>query len=96
MTVATQPERTQEILELIGDPRRVIEEIQQAQESGKTLSSEQPHLIDEYAEKWVALHDGKVVAAAEAFDDLLKAVDPATRTHVLVRFIARSEQRMIL
>lgn len=96
MTVITSPERTEEFLRALGDPAMAVVEIQQAQASGRVLSSEQSHLIDQYPDQWVALHNGEVVAASDSLDELLAEVDPATRSHVLVRFITRHELKMIL
>jgi hypothetical protein len=96
MTAAATPERTEEFLRLIGDPQQAVNEIQQAQESGRLLSSDHPRLIDEHEEKWIALHDGKVIAEADSIDELLLGIDPESRSHVLVRFIDRHEQTLIL
>jgi len=96
MTIATTPERAEEFLRLIGDPRQVVRELEQAQESGRMLSSDHPRLIDEHEQKWIALHGGKVIAEADSIDDLLTEIDPETRSHVLVRFIDRHEQTLIL
>ena len=81
---------------MLGDPTKVLGEILQAQQSGRVLSSDHPHLIDEYLDQWIALHNGEVVASSESFEKLLERVDDAARSHVLVRFIARNEQKMIL
>lgn len=90
------PSRAGELRELIGDPRRAIAELEQAQRSGQVLSADHPRLVDEYEGSWIALHDGTVIARAQTIDELLDELDPETRTHVLVRFIARREQTLIL
>jgi hypothetical protein len=96
MTVVATPGRTEEFLRLIGDPQQAVRELEQAQESGRLLSSDHPRLIDEHEHKWVALHGGTVIAEADSIDDLLTELDPETRSHVLVRFIDRHEQTLIL
>ena len=99
MTVIAAPERTEEFLRAIGDPRKAVEELEQVKRSAQVLSSDHPRLLDEYAEKWVALHDGHVIAAADTITDLLARVDdldPASRNHILVRFIDRHQQTLIL
>ncbi len=96
MTVATTPERTEEFLRLMGDPAAVVQELEQAQESGRLLSADHPRLIDEHEEMWIALHDGEIVGRATSLDDLLENLEPEARSHVLVRFIGRQEQTLIL
>ncbi len=99
MTAITTPERTDEFLRLIGDPRQFVGELQQVQQSARVLSADHPRLIDEYPERWVALHDGQVIADAGTIEELLEVVeatDPESRTHILVRFIDRRQQTLIL
>lgn len=92
MTIITSPELTEECLQAMGDLREVAAGLEQMRRSGEVLSAE-------YPEKWIAIHDGNVAAAADTLDALLALVDevdPASRDHVLVRFISRHPQRMIL
>lgn len=99
MKGATAPERTEEFLRLVGNPRQVVDELQQVRQSAHVLSSDHPRLIDEYPERWVALHDGTVIADAATLEGLLAVVeakDPESRTHILVRFIDRHQQTLIL
>ena len=96
MTTVSSPERTEEFLRLAGDPSVMAMEIGQAQRSGVVLSREHPRLIDEHPQKWIALHDGKVVAEADSIDMLLSQVDDESRSHVIVRFIDRDDQILIL
>jgi hypothetical protein len=96
MTAITRPERTEEFKHLVGDPARAVGEIRQAQESGYILSSQSERLIERYPEQWVALHNGDVIAAEDSFEQLMEAIEPAARAHVLVRYIGRNELKMIL
>jgi hypothetical protein len=96
MVRATAPERTEELRCLLGDPQRIAEELRQARRSGEVLSSDRPRLLDEYEGKWIALHDGDVVGAADSIEDLLQSIDPAARSHVLVRYMDRDELTLIL
>lgn len=99
MPAITSPERTEEFLRAIGDPSQAVEELRQVKRSADVLSSDHPRLIDEYLQRWIALHNGAVIADAESLDKLLAQVDqvdPESRTHILVRFIDRNQQTMIL
>jgi hypothetical protein len=99
MTAVATPERTEEFLRLIGDPRQFVAEQQQVRQSAHVLSSDHPRLINEYPGRWVALHDGHVIADADTIGHLLASVDstdPESRTHILVRFIDRRQQTLIL
>ncbi len=99
MTAIAAPERTDEFLRAIGDPLTAVRELEQVKRSAQVLSAEHPRLIDGYAQRWVALHDGHVIADAETIGGLLARideVDPASRNHVLVRFIDRHQQTLIL
>ncbi len=95
----TSPKRTEEFLRAIGDPGEAVEELDQIKRSAEVLSSDHPRLIDEYPQRWVALHDGVVIADSDSLDQLLQRVDeidPANRGRILVRFIDRHQQTMIL
>ncbi len=99
MPAISRPDMTEEFLLAIGDPQEALDELRQAKRSGEVLSSEQPRFLEEYLRRWVALHDGQVIASAETLDDLLARVDevdPASRSHILVRFIDDTQQTLIL
>jgi hypothetical protein len=99
MTAAATPERAGELLRLLGDPAQVVAELKQVRQSAEILSSDQPRLIDEHPQKWVALHAGTVIAEGDTLAELLATVDatnPESRSHILVRFIDRHQQTLIL
>ena len=99
MPAIATPDRTEEFLRAIGDPRQAVEELRQVKRSADVLSSDHPRLIDQYLQRWVAIHNGDVIADAESLDLLLSQVDasdPASRSHILVRFIDRHQQTLIL
>jgi hypothetical protein len=99
MTVATQPERTAELLRLLGDPRQVADELRQARRSAAVLSADEARLLEEYGGEWIALHDGRVVARAPTIQQLLVEVGsgaPARRTRILVRFVDPHPPALVL
>ena len=99
MTTVTAPERTEEFLLAIGDPRTVLKELELAKRSANALSTSQPRMVDRYPNKWIALHDGGVVADSDTIDGLfarVNEIDPTIRHRVLVRFISRHQQTLIL
>ena len=99
MPAIATPERTEEFLRAIGDPKQAVDELRQVQRSAQVLSTDHPRLIDLYLKRWVALHNGEVIADAATIEKLLERVDeidPQSRSHVLVRFIDRRQRTMIL
>ena len=68
------------------------------QESAALFSSRTPRMIDEYENKWVAAHDGEIVAVAESMDTLLAIMSergiPANES--MVRHIDRELKTLIL
>lgn len=93
------PTRTRkELLSLIGDPKRVVQDLRRFRRSTRALSSDHPRLIDEYRRKWVAVHGGKVRANAATFSRLMASVDQRglPREHIVVRYIDKDERIMIL
>lgn len=66
--------------------------------SASVLSSKQPRLIDQYADQWVAVCDGTVVAHGESLEGVLHQVDDQglSRSEIIVRFIERTQRTLIL
>ena len=95
----TQPERTAEFAALFGDPQIAMEEMRQFSESATALSFAYAHLLDEYEGQWIAFRDRGVVACAPTFDLLLERLNvlyPEGRSRILVRFMERELQGLIL
>lgn len=93
------PTRTRkELLALLGDPKRVIQDLRKFRRSTRVLSSEHPRLIDKYERRWVAVHGGKVRANAATFGRLMASVDQRglPRENIVVRYIDKDERIMIL
>jgi len=98
MAVATNPERAEELLNILGDPRAVDRELRAFKRTARVLSSKTPRLIDEYPKQWVALYNAKVQAHAATLQSLLAQVEERglPRGHVIVRYIDRTQRTMIL
>jgi hypothetical protein len=98
MAIATSPHRAREVLNLLGDPKRVDRELQLFRKAARVLSSNRPRLIDRHPKQWVAVHEGKVTAQAKTLQSLLTQVDRMglSREHIIVRFIDRTQRTMIL
>ena len=86
------------ILELLGDPSQVDQELTSFSETAKILSSEHPRMIEQYPKQWIALYQGVVRAQASTYGSVLREVEkkglPAE--HMIVRFIDRKPRTMIL
>jgi len=98
MAVATSPERTEELISILGDPRSVARELRAFRRTAKVLSSRTPRLIDEYPKQWVAIHKARVRAHAGTLQSLLAQVEEKglPRGQVIVRYIDRTQRTMIL
>jgi hypothetical protein len=79
-------------------PKSVARSLRKFQRSARMLSSNQPRLIDEYPDQWVAVSDNAVVAHGEDLKKVLQQVDKKgiPRADVLVRFIERTQRTLIL
>lgn len=98
MVIATTPQKTDDILKVLGDPRKVDDELQRFRKAARVLSSNHPRLIDRYPQQWVAIHEGRVKAQGKTLRSLLTQVDKQglPREHIIVRFIAKAQRTMIL
>ena len=87
-----------EVSSLLGDPRKVDQELRRFRKSSQRLSERQSRLIEQYPQEWVAGFDGKVVAHARTFTGLLTRVDKKKlpRGQVIVRYIDTTQRTMIL
>ena len=86
------------ILEQLGGPQTVDEEMQQFRRAARVLSSKQPRMIERYPNEWVAVYRGRVRAHTKTFKRLMTQIDRKglPREHIIVRFIDKSERTMIL
>jgi len=95
--ILASPERSAELLELIGDPSEVASDLAKFHEAALALSSNHPRFIDDYPQKWVAVCGARVLAA-DNLDDLLEEVDEQAlpRETTVVRFIEQSSRVLTL
>ena len=79
-------------------PDNAARSLREFQRSAHVLSSNQPGLIDEYPDQWIAVSDGTVVAHGENLNNVLRQVDKkdVRRSDVIVRFIERTQRTLIL
>ena len=87
-----------DVHELIGDPRKVAEELQAFGKTAKLLSSRYPRMVERYPDQWIALHSGEVRAHGDSLDAVLQQIDAMglSRDQVIVRFIDKEPRIMIL
>ena len=90
--------REQIILDQIGNPADIDQELQSFRRSARTLSSHRPRFIDRYQKKWVAVYDGKTKAQGRTLQSIWRQLDKKglPREHVIVRYIDRNQRTMIL
>ncbi len=79
-------------------PDIAVRSLRNFQRSADVLSKNQPSLIDEYPDQWVAVSDSAVVAHGENLNSVLRQVDRNgfRRSDVIVRFIERTQRILIL
>ncbi len=88
-----------EIDKLIGDPRKVDEELQAFDETAKCLSEPSHHrVIERYPGQWIAVHTGRVRAHGASLDSVLAQLDSEglSREQAIVRFINDKPRTVIL
>ena len=90
--------KSKAILEQIGDPRVINEELESFRDAARTLSSKHPRMIDKYPKQWIAVYRGKVRAQGSTFWSLMDEVDKKKlpREQVIVRYIDKNLRTMIL
>ena len=79
-------------------PDNTARSLRRFQRTAHVLSSNQPRLINEYPDQWVAVSESTVVAHGKSLDDVLRKVDRkgVRRSDVIVRFIERTQRTLIL
>lgn len=79
-------------------PDNTARSLRRFQRTAHVLSSNQPRLINEYPDQWVAVSESTVVAHGKSLDSVLRKVDRkgVHRSDVIVRFIERTQRTLIL
>ncbi len=79
-------------------PENTARSLRKFQQSARILSSNQPRLIDEYPDQWVAVSDSTVIAHGDNLNNVLRTIDKKGyhRSDILVRFIERTQRTLIL
>jgi hypothetical protein len=91
------PERAEELRRMVGDPAEVAQDLARFREAAAILSSNQPRLIDEYPERWVAVY-GQNILDAESLSELyvLLSDHDVPREHAIIRYIERNARVLFL
>jgi hypothetical protein len=80
------------------DAASISRELTSFGRSSRVFSAATPRLIDKYENKWVAVHDGDVVASADDFKEAAAAVKalgiPLGET--MIRRVERNKKTFIL
>ncbi len=82
----------------LGDSsQRVAESLVEFTKSAELLSND-PHLVERYAQKWIGVCSGEVKAAEDDLESLLRALDRQhiVRSETVVRFIEKEQRTLIL
>ena len=79
-------------------PETTARFLREFQRSARVLSRNQPRLVDEYPDQWIAVSDGTVVAHGDKLDKVLRQIDQKgiDRSDVIVRFIERTQRTLNL
>lgn len=87
-----------EVLGRLGDPARVIDDLDRYREAVSRLASQRTRLTRKHPERWVAVHGGEVVAVATTVEELLRQVDEKglPRRDVIIQFLTRKPYIMVL
>ena len=87
-----------EIAKLVGDSRKVGDELQAFRETAMLLSSRYRQLTERYPDQWIAMHNGKVRAHGDSLESVLRGIDEKglSRDETVVRFMQKDPQTLIL
>lgn len=86
------------VLEMLGDPRDVARDLRAFQDDARVLSSKRQHLLEQYPNMWVGIHERKVVAKGETLDAVVEQLVALgiPRGRAIVRFISKHPRKMFL
>lgn len=96
ITTAT-PERAEDLRRLVGDPAEVATRLEAARHAALLFSSDDASLADEFAGRWLALYEQRIIDA-DSLDALLDRMDRdgVPRGRALIRFMDTNQRILIL
>ncbi len=88
----------QEVIRLLGDSKKVADDLKTFRRATQILSARQPRLIDQYRKQWIAVYHGKVEAQGRTLKSVMAQVDQKElpRENLIIRFIDKNYRTMIL
>jgi len=92
------PASNKDVLAVLGNPKEVDQELASFRRTARVLSSDHPHLIDEYPQQWIVAFEGKVRASGDTLASVLEQADieGLPRDKIIIRHIDRNQRTMIL
>lgn len=96
---AGMPELTvDELVRRVGPLEDIRSGLDRFDRSGRAFSAAWPRLIKEYANQWVAVLDGDVVASADSREAVIEAVveQGLPRSKLFVRYMSEKPRTLIL
>lgn len=84
--------------QMVGDPSAVARDLKRYSKSAKLLSSARHDLVKKYPRRWIAVHDGEVIADAATLDGLLQEIKRLgiSPEAVVTRLIDENVRKLIL
>ena len=79
-------------------PKEVDRQLRTFSRAARVLSSDHPRLIEEHANEWVGIFDGKVRATAKSFDAVVSELKEKgfPPNESIIRYIDVSGRKLIL
>lgn len=84
--------------QMVGDPSAVAQALKRYSKSAKLLSSARHDLVKKYPRRWIAVHDGEVIADGATLDKLLLEIKRLgiSPEEVVTRLIDKNVRKLIL
>ena len=98
MTTKQQTGYEAKVLKMLGDPKKVASELRAFRKDARVLSSKRAHLISQYPDQWVGIHQSQVVVSGGTLDSVVEQLDALgiPRGRAIVRFISKHPRKMFL
>jgi hypothetical protein len=86
------------VLDMLGDPKAVDRDLRAFRKDARVLSSKRQHLIAQYPNQWVGIHESTVVARGGTLDSVVEQLDTLgiPRGRAIVRYISKNPRKMFL